>query len=170
MTILEALRVTTQSIRDWVAGKFVATNQGTAHTNKVLTVDGNGNVTPMSNTVYVGATKPTDPNVKVWINTSETSTADGAIAVLPRIATITLAAAAWEGTTNPWSQAVSVAGVTESTKADLQPSAQLIVELQDAEISLMIENNNGALVCYAIGNKPTTDYTMQVLLQEVALV
>ena len=120
------------------------------------------------NVVYVGPTAPTDPNVKVWINTAEEGT--GVVPVLPRVATITLSKSAWSGSAEPYSQPVSIATVTTSSKIDLQPSAQQIVNLQNAETSLMIENNSGTVTCYAIGNKPIVDYTMQVLIQEVAYV
>lgn len=121
-----------------------------------------------SNIVYVGPTKPTDPNIKVWINTSEEGT--GIVPVLPRIATITLSKDNWTGNSEPYSQAINVNTVTTATKIDLQPTAQQIVSLQNEEISLMIENNSGIVTCYAIGNRPTVDYTMQVLLQEVSYV
>ena len=118
--------------------------------------------------VYVGPDMPTDPNIKVWINTSEEGT--GVVPVLPRVSTISLPASAWSGTKEPYSQVVEIATATASSKIDLQPSAQQIVDLQNAEISLMIGNDGGILTCYAIGNKPTVDYTMQVLIQEVAYV
>lgn len=118
--------------------------------------------------VYVGPTAPTDPNIQVWINTSEEGT--GIIPVLPRIATITLTKAGWAGSAEPYSQVVDIATVTSSSKIDLQPTAQQIVSLQSSETSLMIENNGGAVTCYAIGTKPTVDYNMQVLIQEVAYV
>lgn len=118
--------------------------------------------------VYVGPTKPTDPNIKVWINTSEEGT--GVVPVLPRVATISLPANAWTGSSEPYSQVVNIATVTTSSKIDLQPSAQQIVDLQNAETSLMIGNDGGVVTCYAIGNKPTVSYTMQVLIQEVAYV
>ena len=118
--------------------------------------------------IYVGPTRPTDPNIKVWINTSEEGT--GVVPVLPRVATITLPASAWTGSSEPYSQVVNIATVTTSSKIDLQPSAQQIVDLQNAETSLMIGNDGGVVTCYAIGNKPTVNYTMQVLIQEVAYV
>ena len=86
---------------------------------------------------------------------------------IPRSSTISLLAADWEGTSNPWAQNVFINGITKNSKIDLQPTAVQIVELQNDEISLMVENNNGALTCYAMGNKPETDYTMQVLITEV---
>lgn len=121
-----------------------------------------------SQIVYVGPTQPTDPNIKVWINTSEEGI--GIVPVLPRVATISLPKASWSGASEPYSQTVTINTVTSATKIDLQPTAQQIVNLQNAETSLMIENNGGTVTCYAIGNKPTVDYTMQVLLQEVAYV
>lgn len=118
--------------------------------------------------VYVGPTQPTDPNIKVWINTAEEGT--GIVPVLPRITTISLPKASWTGSSEPYKQVVNVNTVTSATKIDMQPTAQQIVSLQNAEISLMVENNGGVVTCYAIGNKPTVDYTMQVLLQEVSYV
>ena len=49
--------------------------------------------------VYVGPPQPTDPTLKVWINTSEEG--PGSSPVLPRVATITLAAASWSGSSAP---------------------------------------------------------------------
>jgi hypothetical protein len=89
------------------------------------------------------------------------------IATKPKITTITLPAANWTGSANPWSQVVTVNGVTANSKVDLQPTAIQIVELQDSEITLMMQNDDGVVTAWAIGNKPTKDYTMQVLITEV---
>ena len=121
-----------------------------------------------ANIIHVGPTEPDDPNIQVWINTAEEGT--GIIPVLPRIATITLTSAGWTGNAEPYAQTVNIATVTASSKIDLQPTAQQIVLLQNAETSLMVENSGGVVTCYAIGNKPTVDYTMQVLIQEVSYV
>ena len=121
-----------------------------------------------ANTVHVGPDMPTDPNVKVWINTSEEGT--GVIPVLPRVATITMAASAWTGSANPYSQVVEVPTVTASTKIDLQPTAQQIVSLQNEDIALIAQNDDGNVTIYALGGKPSASYTMQVLLTEVAYV
>lgn len=118
--------------------------------------------------IYIGETEPTDPNIKIWINTSEEGT--GVTPLLPRIATVTLPASGWTGSANPYSQIVTVNGVTVNSKLDLQPTAQQIVQLQNADIALMAENNGGTVTFYALGGKPSTDYTMQVLLTEVAYV
>lgn len=87
--------------------------------------------------------------------------------LLPKRTTVTLSASAWTGNTNPWSQVVAVNGVTANSKVDLQPTALQIVELQNADIAFMAENNDGVITVYAIGGKPAVDYTMQALITEV---
>lgn len=118
--------------------------------------------------IYIGENEPTDPNIKIWINTAEEG--NGIVPLLPRLATVTLPASAWTGSANPYSQVVTVSGVTANSKIDLQPTAQQIVDLQDQEIAITAENNGGTVTFYAIGGKPTSSYTMQVLLTEVAFV
>lgn len=85
----------------------------------------------------------------------------------PRFTTVTLLADSWVGDSNPWSQVVTIDNIVANSKIDLQPTAHQIVELQNDEITLMTENNDGVATVYAIGNKPTVDYTMQVLITEV---
>ena len=121
-----------------------------------------------ANIIYVGSDMPTDPNIKVWINTAEEGT--GIVPVLPRIATITLPAASWGGSAAPHSQVVEIATVTSATKIDLQPTVAQIVSLQNDDIALMAENINGVVTIYSFGGKPSSDMTMQVLLTEVSYV
>ena len=85
----------------------------------------------------------------------------------PKTTTVTLSASGWSGSSNPWSQVVNINGVTANSKVDLQPTASQIVELQNADIMLMVENDNGTTTVYAIGGKPTKAYTMQALITEV---
>ena len=118
--------------------------------------------------IYIGENEPTDPNIKIWINTAEEGT--GIVPLLPRLATVTLPASGWTGSDNLYSQVVTVSGITTNSKIDLQPTAQQIVDLQDQEIAITAANNGGTVTFYAIGRKPTSSYTMQVLLTEVAYV
>lgn len=94
----------------------------------------------------------------------------GGGAAAPKLTTITMLASAWEGSSHPYSQVVECSGVNANSKLDLQPTPTQIVELQDTGISLMATNNNGVVTVYAIGNKPTSDYTMDVLITEVVTV
>ena len=95
---------------------------------------------------------------------------DDAISLLPKSTTVTLRTSAWTGTSNPWSQVVTVNGVTANSKVDLQPSAEQIVSLQNSETILMASNDGGTVTFWAIGTKPTVNYTMQVLITEVTYV
>lgn len=118
--------------------------------------------------VYVGPNMPTDPNIKVWVNTAEDGT--GVIPVLPRLATVSLPKANWAGSSSPYSQTVTIATVTSSTKIDLQPTAAQIVQLQNDDIALMAENSGDTVTIYSFGGKPSSNMTMQVLLTEVSYV
>ena len=89
---------------------------------------------------------------------------------MSKLTTITLSASNWTGANSPYSQVVTCNGVNVNSKLDLQPTPQQIVYLQDAEISLMLTNTNGTVTAWAIGNKPTVDMTMDVLITEVAVV
>ena len=91
-------------------------------------------------------------------------------AEIPKLTNVTLEANKWTGAANPWHQDVTMNGVTANSKIDLQPTAVQIVALQEADIMLIIENDNGKTTAYALGGKPTVDYTMQALITEVAIV
>ena len=83
---------------------------------------------------------------------------------------VSISAANWTGDTAPYSQVITVNGVTANSKVDLQPTAAQILELQEADIMLMAENDNGTVTIYALGGIPTSDYTMQALITEVEVV
>ena len=117
--------------------------------------------------VYVGTTEPTDPNIQVWINPAEDWT--GTVQSQDRLVNVSLPKAGWSGTTNPWSQTVAISGLTAASRLDLSPTARQIVSLQEQEITLMISNEDGVAVAYAIGGKPATDMNMQVLISEVVV-
>ena len=88
--------------------------------------------------------------------------------LVPKSTTVSLPATNWvSASTGLYSQVVTVDGVTENSKVDLQPTAVQIVELQNDEITLMMQNDEGVVSAWAIGNKPTKDYEMQVLITEV---
>lgn len=117
--------------------------------------------------IYIGATEPTDPNIKIWINTAEEGT--GIVPILPRITTITLTKNGWSGS-NPYSQTVSVSTLTATDRVELCPTAEQILALQNDDVSLLASNDGGVLTLHAIGGKPSTDMTMQILLTAVSYV
>lgn len=84
-----------------------------------------------------------------------------------KISTISLPASGWTAATNIYSQVVTVAGATTNSKVDIYPTPEQLVELQNAGIALVAVNEDGVVTVYAINNKPTSDYSMQVTLTEV---
>lgn len=81
---------------------------------------------------------------------------------------IALTSANWLGTESPFYQNINIPLATVNSKIDLQPTVQQIVDLQDEEVTLVTENDNGILKVWAIGYKPSKDYEIQATITEVA--
>lgn len=88
---------------------------------------------------------------------------------LPRIAEVTLLASAWTGENNLHSQVVSIDGVTEYSKVDLQPSIEQLAIFHEKDITFVTENEDGVVTVFVIGVKPTIDYTIQATITEVII-
>ena len=84
-----------------------------------------------------------------------------------RIGYATLTSSGWIGDTSPYSQVVYIDGVTENSQVDLTPSAEQLTIFHDKDLTFVTENVNGVVTVYAIGQKPTSDYTIQVTIKEV---
>lgn len=85
-----------------------------------------------------------------------------------RIGTITIMANKWVGTDSPYSQVVSVEGATENSQVDLTPSVEQLAIFHEKDLAFVTENEDGVVTVYAIGQKPTNDYTIQVTITEVS--
>ena len=83
-------------------------------------------------------------------------------------ASITLPAYAWQGSASPYSQVVALSGITPYTKVDLQPTLAQIDILHEKSTGFFAVNRDGVVTVYAVGNKPTDDFNIQVTLTEVA--
>lgn len=84
-----------------------------------------------------------------------------------KISEVTLTAADWVGTASPYSQVVTVAGATAYSQVDLTPSVQQLATFYEKDLTFVTENDGGTITVYAIGQKPTNDYTIQVTITEV---
>jgi hypothetical protein len=84
-----------------------------------------------------------------------------------RIGEATILASAWVGERSPYSQVVSIAGVTENSQVDLTPSVEQLAVFYEKSLAFVTENEDGVVTVYAIGQKPTNDYTIQVTITEV---
>ena len=84
-----------------------------------------------------------------------------------KLTAITLPAANWKGGESPYSQVVEVEGVSVNSMVDLQPSVEQLEIFHDKDIAFSTENDAGVVTVYAIGDKPTNDYTIQATIMEV---
>lgn len=87
-------------------------------------------------------------------------------AIVPKNS-VTLLASAWEGEGDVYSQRVEIQGVASNTKLDLQPNAEQLAELHYLTLGFVAENDGGVVTVFAIGDRPTKDYTFQATLTEV---
>ena len=81
--------------------------------------------------------------------------------------TITLKKNNWLGTESPYSQVVALADVTSMTKVDLQPTVEQLNTLHQLSLGFFVVNEDCVVTVYAVGSKPTQDFTIQVTTEEV---
>lgn len=86
-----------------------------------------------------------------------------------RVAEVELLAANWIGNASPYSQVVTIAGITNYSQVDLTPSVEQLAIFHDKDLAFVTENEDSVVTVYAIGDKPQNDYTMQVTIKEVSV-
>lgn len=84
-----------------------------------------------------------------------------------KIGFVTLLASKWVGEDHLYSQVVDIEGVTEYSQVDLTPDVQQLLVFYEKDLTFVTENEDGVVTVYAIGQKPTGDYTIQVTITEV---
>lgn len=83
------------------------------------------------------------------------------------IGVVELLADKWAGSDNLYSQVVTIKGTTENSQVDLTPSVEQLKIFYEKDLTFVTENDDGVITVYAIGQKPTNDYTIQVTITEV---
>lgn len=119
--------------------------------------------------IYIGSGEmPEGYNVQIDPEGDALGLEDILAALNVRVVTIDLLANAWVGDDSPYSQVVTVEGVTPNSKIDLQPSVEQLAIFYQKDLAFVTENNNGVVTVYALGDKPQNDYTMQATVMGVA--
>lgn len=86
-----------------------------------------------------------------------------------KISSVTLYADQWVGETSPYSQRVEISGATINSKINLNPTIEQLNIFYNKDISFVVENDDGNITVYCIGQKPTNDYTMQATVMGVLI-
>ena len=92
-----------------------------------------------------------------------------ALAHINKIASVTLYANQWVGTSSPYTQVVTIQGVTANSKIDINPTNEQLSIFHSKDLAFVAGNKNGIITVYCIGQKPTQDYTMQITISEVVI-
>ena len=84
-----------------------------------------------------------------------------------RIANVSLPASKWVGSGSLYSQVVYIAGITENSQVNLNPSVEQLSIFYEKDISFTTVNEGGVVTVYVIGQKPQNDYTIPADIVEV---
>mgnify|MGYP003290228117 CR=1 FL=1 len=106
---------------------------------------------------------------KEWLASLKGETSDPGGGTTARIAYVNILANKWTGTKSPYSQVVTVEGVTANSQVDLTPSVEQLVIFYEKDLTFVTENDGGVVTVYAIGQKPANDYTIQATVTEVTV-
>lgn len=107
------------------------------------------------------------PFSAAWMNELEA----GVEAAYPRVTSATLPTG-WTqvGATDEYTQPVTITGLADGDKVDIQPDAAVMAQLQADNVSaLWIVNTNGIAAAHAYGGAPTAGITIQITLTEVVV-
>ena len=85
---------------------------------------------------------------------------------LPRVVTIELTTNWTKGADDKYSQIIKLEGITNHSRLDLQPSADMLAEFKQLGLVFVTENNGGAIAVYSVGNMPLKSYIMQATIVE----
>ena len=109
-------------------------------------------------------------DTKKYIDRNSGTPGGGGVSSAAYISSVTMLSANWKaepGFDNLYSQVVTINGVTENSKVDLNPSVQDLATFHKKDIAFVTENEDGNVTVYCVGQKPANDYTMQVTITEV---
>lgn len=120
--------------------------------------------------IHVGVNPDEDPSIKATQPIWKTMMAYfESISTKPsaKIVDVVLLASSWEGDSSPYSQVVNIDGITQYSKVDLLPSVGQLALFHNKDLAFVTENDDGVVTVYAIGDRPTQDYTIQASITEV---
>ena len=170
--IAELEQKTTEGVLNWLSSKgtefqyILATPIETALTKDEIAAYAALHTYKPNTTIYndAGAYMAAEyvADTKTYIDNN-----GGAAGSAATIGDVTLLASKWAGNASPYSQVVQINGVTENSQVDLTPSVEQLAVFHNKDLAFVTENEGGVVTVYALGDKPTNDYTIQVTITEV---
>lgn len=88
-----------------------------------------------------------------------------------KVINVTVTASKWVQSSDKtyYTQDVTISGVTEYTKIDLQPSPEQLIMMISNGIVMFAVNNKGKVKIYSVNEKPTTDMIIQATIKETKI-
>ncbi len=86
--------------------------------------------------------------------------------VKPRIVTVELTTNWSQASDGKYSQVIALENITNHSRLDLQPTADMLAEFKQLGLVFVTENNGGTITVYSVGNMPLKAYTMQATIIE----
>ena len=124
-------------------------------------VDSNNKVTKITGGGTSGDVSGEIENLKEMINSLKAKS-------LVRTVSISIPASGWITRSDSlYSQSISIDGITEYSKIDLQPTMEQLTIFYEKDITFVTENDGGDVTVYCIGQKPANNYEIQATITEV---
>jgi hypothetical protein len=99
--------------------------------------------------------------------------------LMPKTVSVTLLADNWTDGTDEngdlipdsWCQVVLQGSdlITAYSQVDLQPSTGQLAIFHEKDLAFVAENDDGVITVFCVGQKPTSDYTIQATVTEVLI-
>lgn len=89
---------------------------------------------------------------------------------IPKICSISLPVSGWKSANSPYSQMISVDGVSTESKIDLQADSAQMAKLLKTSTMIFVVNDQGTVTAYAVGEKPKEDLTFQGCITEAVAI
>lgn len=126
------------------------------------------NVCPIQVGVDPDGDPATNPTPSIW---QEMMNYIASLSTKPaaRVDKVVLLASAWQGADNLHAQVVTIEGITQYSQVDLKPSAEQLADFHEINLAFATENDDGIVTVFAIGDRPTKDYTIEVSITEVVV-
>lgn len=83
-----------------------------------------------------------------------------------KIVTLRIPASAWKEAVSPFTQVVTVEGVSVNSIIDLAADSTALEVLSNSRSVVYLENDGGIVTAVAVGGKPKSDLTLQAIVRE----